>query len=340
MSTRIAYRLVSIIMVIRNSGCAIKAKGRLKVLGKGKDAYINNFLYFVRKKIILIIPETSPLFRHLSILGMRINSLKKHKKRDVMQIHIPVVEHCNLRCKGCTAFSPLAEEEFLDYEQYCRDMKRLAELTGHNLTEVTYTGGEPLLHPMLGEMFKLARRLYPKAEISFLTNGVLIPAQKEEFWKICVDCDVKVRISRYPIKLNDKKINEIAEKWGVDFGWVGGKDIPTKKMWKYPIDLTGKVSLRNSFKICSQINYCIRMKNGKIYPCNTTACIGHFNKYFGLDLKLIPGKDYLDLYEVKNVQELFTFLVTPPPFCRYCNRAGVTFGYDWEISKKDMSEWV
>ncbi len=257
-----------------------------------------------------------------------------------MKIDIPVVEHCNLCCKGCTAFSPLAEEEFLDYEQYCKDMSRLAELTNHNLSEITYTGGEPLLHPRFGDMISYARRLYPNAKINFMTNGVLIPSQKDEFWKVCSECNVKVAISRYPIKLNNEKINEIKEKWGIYFDWAGGKDIPIKKMWKYPIDLNGTVSLKNSHKICSQVNSCIRMKNGKIYPCNTTACIEHFNKYFGKALKLIPGKDYIELDKVNSLSEIFEFLIAPPAFCRYCNRAGVTFGYDWEVSKKDISEWV
>ena len=309
-------------------------------MGKRKETYANGILFFIRKKIVLLIPENSWLFRHLSVLGMRLNSFKKHKKRSVMKIDIPVVEHCNLCCKGCTAFSPLAKEEFLDYEQYCKDMRRLAELTGNNLSEITYTGGEPLLHPQFVDMIKFARQLYPNAKISFMTNGVLIPAQNDEFWKVCSECGVKVAISRYPIKLNNKKINEIAEKWGVYFNWAGGKDIPIKKMWKYPIDLNGKVSLKNSHKMCSQVNSCIRMKNGKIYPCNTTACIEHFNRYFGKNLELIPGKDYLELDKVKNIQEIFEFLITPPPFCRYCNRAGVTFGYDWEVSKRDISEWT
>lgn len=67
------------------------------------------------------------------------------------------------------------------------------------------------------------------------------------------------------------------------------------------------------------------MKNGKLYLCNTTACIEHFNK----NLELIPGKDYLELEKVRDVREVFEFLITPPPFCKYCNRAGVTFGHDW-----------
>lgn len=297
-------------------------------------------MFKIRKKIVRFIPENSWLFRSLSVLGMRMNSAKKIKKREVMKIDIPIVEHCNLCCKGCTAFSPIAEEEFMDYEQYCRDMKRLSELTDNSLSEITYTGGEPLLHPQFDNFISFARRLYPDANISFMTNGVLIPMQTEKFWKICHDCNVKVRISRYPIKLDDKKISEIEIKYKVDFDWVGGREVPIKKMWKYPIEVQGTVSLRNSFKMCSQINICIRMKKGRIYPCNTTACIEHFNKYFGKDLKLIEGKDYLELEKVKDIQEVFTFLVTPSPFCKYCNRAGVTFGYDWGVSKKDISEWT
>lgn len=78
----------------------------------------------------------------------------------------------------------------------------------------------------------------------------------------------------------------------------------------------------------------------KIYPCNTTACIEHFSSYFHKNLNLIPGKDYLELEKVKDIQEVYQFLITPPPFCKYCNRAGVTFGHDWEVSKKNISEWV
>lgn len=176
-----------------------------------KEVYVNRFLFFIRKRIVFLIPEDSQVFRYLSILGMRISSLKKKRQRDVMKIDIPVVEHCNLCCKGCTAFSPIAEEEYLDYEQYCKDMERLAELTDHNLSQITYTGGEPLLHPKFGEMLRFAYQLFPDAEMSFLTNGVLIPRQTDAFWKTCSECNVKVCISKYPIRLNDKKIEEIKE---------------------------------------------------------------------------------------------------------------------------------
>lgn len=305
-----------------------------------KELSVAAVLFWIRNRIVHIIPENSWLFRRLSILGMRMNAKKNFKKRDVMKIDIPIVEHCNLRCKGCTAFSPIAEEEFMDYGQYCKDMDRLAELTNHKLESVIYTGGEPLLHPGFNDFIRYARKLFPETDINFMTNGVLIPLQKEEFWQTCHECGVTVRISKYPIKLDDKKINEIEEKYHVTFEWVGGKDVPDKKMWKYPIDTEGRVSLKNSFQMCSQINICIRMKNGRIYPCNTAACIEHFNKFFGKNIELVPGKDYLELDKAKDIEEVFDFLITPPPICKYCNRAEVTFGHEWDVSKRDISEWT
>lgn len=195
----------------------IKYKNRIieRVAKMSKErSILHQFLFFIRKKIVRFVPESSLLFRHLSILGMRIRGIKRKKPRDVMKIDIPVVEHCNLCCKGCTAFSPIAEEQFLDYEQYCRDMNRLAELTHHKLSQIQFTGGEPLLHPRFNDMLRFAYTLYPNSEISFMTNGVLIPMQTDAFWKTCSECGITVCISRYPIKLNYEKISEIKERYG------------------------------------------------------------------------------------------------------------------------------
>jgi len=84
------------------------------------------------------------------------------------------VEHCNLCCKGCTAFSQLAQEEFLSYEGYCRDMHKLAELTEHNLSEIMYTGGEPLLHPQIADMVAYVTERQVADRVEIVTNGMLL----------------------------------------------------------------------------------------------------------------------------------------------------------------------
>lgn len=65
---------------------------------------------------------------------------------DYFEIHL--VEHCNLKCKACDNYSSIAEEEYLDIENFENDMKRMRELFS-GIQLIRLLGGEPLLHPNL-----------------------------------------------------------------------------------------------------------------------------------------------------------------------------------------------
>jgi MoaA/NifB/PqqE/SkfB family radical SAM enzyme len=301
--------------------------------------YYPNALRLVRDNIVKIIPEKSPVFKWLCLIGFKIAAKKKHTPRVSMKIDIPAVEHCNLQCKCCTAFSPLAKECFLDVESYRKDMERLALLTDNQLESVCFTGGEPLLHPRLLEMFDIARAFFPATELSFMTNGVLLFKMEKDFWGNCRKNNVCICLSRYPIKLDVDTLRKTAELNNVKFDYVGGSNTPIKAMWKYPLDLAGKQPLSHSFNICNQVNSCIRMKDGKIYPCNTIACIEHFNVFFGENLE-VTKDDIIEIRNVNNIHEIYEFLIKPKPFCKYCNRAGIQFGIEWSVSKKEIDEWV
>jgi MoaA/NifB/PqqE/SkfB family radical SAM enzyme len=301
--------------------------------------YYPNVLRFIRNNIVKIIPERNPLFKWLCLIGFKISAGKKHTLRTSMKIDIPAVEHCNLSCKCCTAFGPLARESFLDIESYKNDMETLAKLTNNQLESVCFTGGEPLLHQRLLEMFDIAGEFFPDTELSFMTNGVLLPKMDKAFWENCRKNRVCISLSRYPIKLDLEEIRKIADENNVKFDYVGGKGTPVKAMWKYPLDLEGRQTLNRSFNICNQVNSCIRMKDGKIYPCNTIACIEHFNNYFGKNLEL-TADDVIELKNVHSINDVYEFLIKPKPFCKYCNRKGIQFGIEWGVSKKDISEWT
>ena len=236
-------------------------------------------------------------------------------------------------------FWTACRESLLDVEKYKDDMAKLAELTGNNLDSVCFTGGEPLLHPRLLEMFDTARSYFPETEISFMTNGILLLKMPDVFWENCRKNSVFVSLSRYPISIDIEKIKTLALAWTVKFDYAGGKNTPVKSMWKYPLDLTGHQPLNRSFNICNQVNSCVRMKDGKIYPCNTIACIEHFNKYFGKNLK-VTEDDVIEINKVKNIGEIYEFLIKPKPFCKYCNRRGVVFGIKYGLSKKEITEWT
>jgi hypothetical protein len=317
----------------------VMAVEQKKELPNAHKDYYPRALRVIRDNIVKIIPEKSWLFRQMAIAGFKIAAKQKHRRRTSMKIDIPAVEHCNLGCKCCTAFGPLAKECFLDVETYAKDMGRLAELTEGSLDSVCFTGGEPLLHPRLTELFDIARLYFKGTEITFITNGVLLPKMPEVFWESCKRNNVCISLSRYPIRLDIEGIKKTAESYGIRFDYVGGATTPVKEMWKYPIDLHGKQKLKNSFYICNQVNSCLRMKNGAIYPCNTIACIEHFNGYFNTKLE-ITGQDYININNVKSIDEVYDFLIRPKPFCRYCKRGGVVFGIPYGSSKKEITEWI
>jgi MoaA/NifB/PqqE/SkfB family radical SAM enzyme len=308
--------------------------------GQKKEALnIDTLLKGIRNNIVKILPENSLLFKQISLVGLKINAQKHHVPLTSMVMGVYAVQHCNLNCKCCTAFSPIADKSFLNIESYKNDMTKLAELTGNRLSSFYVTGGEPLLHPHITEIFNIARKYFPKTEIYFMTNGLLLLKMSEEFWGNLNKNSIIINLSRYPIQINLDKIRERTKLYNVKFDYVGGSDVPVKSMWKYPLDMNGKQPLKRSYNICTQINRCVTMKDGLIYPCNTIAGIEHFNKYFNKNLEVMAG-DVLELHKVKDINEVYEFLYTPKPFCKYCNRQGVEFGIKYDNSKKDIREWT
>lgn len=59
-----------------------------------------------------------------------LNQSRVIEVRKKIKFEVHITEHCNLNCKYCFHFSPLAKEEYLTLEEYERDLARLSELFG------------------------------------------------------------------------------------------------------------------------------------------------------------------------------------------------------------------
>ena len=310
------------------------------------------FLLKTRNLVVKIIPENNRFYRFLVLIGIRLNAKSQQKRLTTLKMTINATHHCNLNCKCCTAFSPIADEYFIDVETLQRDLNKLAQLSNslslrgtklpssfNKMSDFIITGGEPLLHPRLTEIFRITREIFPDTRIVVLTNGVLLAQKPESFWESCNQYRVSISISKYPISININDIVYKAKKHFVEYSFVGGLDVPVKSLWKYPIDLEGKQTLKNSFKLCSQVNTCFSLDDGKIYPCNPIAMAKYFNKAFNQNLE-ISDSDILDLENVSTLDEIFDFLCSPKPFCRYCNRQDIVLGIKHGKSNKSIDEWT
>ena len=78
-----------------------------------------------------------------------------------MHVDYHLVEHCNLNCRYCSHFSPLAEPSYLPVDVFEQDMQQLPELVGDDISTVHLLGGEPLLHPNIEHFVEIAFKCFP-----------------------------------------------------------------------------------------------------------------------------------------------------------------------------------
>lgn len=277
----------------------------------------------------------------LDEIDYRINCNEKMRQKNYLEyLVLNILDHCNLRCKGCDHFACLAEPYFVSFDFIRKDLKRMQELfAGENIMQIAVMGGEPLLHPDLLLILKEVRTCFPHAVIRLTTNGLLLLKQVDDFWKVCREERVTIVNTKYPINLDYSKIQEKAKKEGVEFRYFEGTgEGIVKKSFKKIINLSGDSDINDSFLKCHISNYGNFLMEGKLYGC-PFSCQSYriFNKKFGTDLKL-TNKDYLNIYEVESSKEIFEFVSKPRPYCGYCE--GITKGFDWSRSQKEISEWT
>lgn len=259
------------------------------------------------------------------------------KNLNLFVVHI--VEHCNLRCRFCDHFAPLAEKEFADIEVFEKDFARLSALLNTKVNFIHLLGGEPLLHPQLNDFLYVARKYFPKTEIQLVTNGTRMLKQTEAFWKACKDNSITIANTKYPLPLDFYKMKEVAKKHDVKFKHFNYSGIFLKKSRKVPLDLEGKQDINANFIKCMHANSFCFLSKGKLFTCTVAPNIRHFNKFFNKNIP-ITDADYIDIYEAQNKEEVMLFLSRPIPLCKYCYVKKRTSGHPWQRSKKDIKEWT
>lgn len=282
-------------------------------------------------KLILYRRSLIPLWKIATRANMR-------RKRLISILHLHLVDHCNLNCRGCDNFSPLAPEVFADTTVFENDCARISALSNGCVREVQMLGGEPLLHPQIMVFNDIIRKYFPSAPVKIITNGILLLKQKENFWESCRRNNIQIVVTKYPVKLDYDAIEQHVRKQGVTFGYYGSTGSVMKTMQCAPLDLSGKQNPRDSFLRCNSANRCIALDNGKIYTCSLIPYVKYFNTRFGKDLA-VTGGDYMDIYQAKDMDEIMNFLCRPKPFCRYCNKKGTIWDIGYGVSQKDIAEW-
>ena len=261
------------------------------------------------------------------------------EENKLLRFQIHVVEHCNLHCKGCYHFSPLAKEVYLDIEEYKKDIIQLSTLFGNKMDRIMLLGGEPLLHPEIEKFFEVTRNSFTEGEIRILTNGILLLKQPKSFYEALIKYKVDLWVTKYPIQFDYNKAEEVAKLNGVKLHYFNQE--PVKTLGWQPLDFDGNFDYKENFDNCYRAWLCAALKHGKLFSCFVPAEVGTLCDYFGIQNPVCED-DYVDIYKVKTAEEVLKKMKKPMNFCRYCDRTkAIKDGaFEWQKSKYNIDEWV
>ena len=264
--------------------------------------------------------------------------IEDKKQQKSLQFEVDIAMHCNLKCKSCHHFSPLAVPEVTDLGIFESDMIRMGELFQNYCDRIYLLGGEPLLNENIAAYLQVARVPFPKTKIELITNGLWLDKMEDNFWDALKENEIQVSVTKYPIAADYQKMKALCEEKSVLFEFFGS-EADDKHMSYYPLDCNGGQAANENFYVCNMANKCITLKAGKLYPCVVPPNIYHFNEYFGENL-VVDERDGINIYQAKDKDQILEFLAKPIPFCRYCRVHERTYDNEWEFSQSRKEEWT
>ena len=232
-----------------------------------------------------------------------------YRARQIDYIEFATTDFCNLNCKGCARFAPLANKEIYNHEEVKNSFRRLKKYISH-INMIRILGGEPFLDPDIEDYFVFLRELYPYSEIRVVSNGLLLQSTKAETFAAMRDNNVGLDMSYYPPL--SERIDTIREKLGQE-----GIDykIESGEVFYKSFNLCSDDNVRQKKEECRQ--WCISLRNGFIYPCATSATVDYFKKTFSVN---IPSNEGMDLFgETMSTERIKDYLSKPIGLCRYCD---------------------
>lgn len=253
---------------------------------------------------------------------------ERGRERPVLRnVECHLVEHCNLACKRCGHFSPLAPKHEADPTAFERDLRQLA--IHLDVARIRLMGGEPTLHSNPMAFVNAAHAVFPKADLRVATNGTRLKAMPNAFWEACRRANAAIDLSLYPVM--DKAgpaIEAICAREGVKLNLYRK---PEFFSWINP---RGDSEPRRAMTYCRSLFYCPFLKDGRLYVCALPSNMPYYNQRFGQSIPTDPG---IDIYESGlDGHRILERLNTPVATCRFCTCAVQM--HQWENDKNPRVE--
>lgn len=247
-----------------------------------------------------------------------------------------IVHHCNLNCKGCDHCAPIAKEEYVDIKTFKKDIEKMKKIF-HQINLFSIMGGEPLLHPKITDIIKIARKALKNTYISIFTNAIELEKQPPLFWETCRKYKIFIVVTKYKLNIDYAQIIKMSKAFHVAVFWESNRE--KEYFHEIKFNEKGNEDISKSDSNCFHKTFCYQLENGVLYKCPIIPASRHFNLFFDKNLT-VSKKDGLNIHKRLKKEKIIEYFEKPVPFCRYCNMSEREEDKEWGISKKEITEWT
>ena len=197
-----------------------------------------------------------------------------------------ITKACNLHCDGCQNYTNYALKGIADFDQLSADLRRW----GARIKPAVYRilGGEPLMHPRLGDFVQAAAEIWPDARRIVVTNG-LLAERCEQVVPVLAATGTAVHLtihSNDPQYLDRLRPGVTALKsWaarGVHIGIGDSRNFIRTYRGIGRTMLPFNHDPVKSWDICTARN-CLNIVDSRLWKCPTISMLGDVLTKFGLE---------------------------------------------------------
>ena len=254
-------------------------------------------------------------------------------RMTTLYVEIQLCDRCNLDCAYCSHLSPVSKPVTISLETLEAECRRLERV---GIDEVNLMGGEPLLHPQVCDAIKLTRSILPNIKLIVSTNGLLLPRMSKEFWQVCRDNKVVIRITPYP-KAKGGTWNYFKYVWLIKKNGVRMESTGWRFGFRHQL-LSEKAEYDATSNYLRCQLHCTQVRDATLWPCAYVAYAFNLNNKFGTNFKTAIG-DSLSLTDATTATDVRLWLLRTKPFCSHCGIKDAKH-ITWKRSEYTRSEWL
>lgn len=257
------------------------------------------------------------------------------EKPSLVYFEMPIVDSCNLNCKGCLfAYNQEETAGPIALSEIKSDLKQMAERFA-DVSWIRFLGGEPFMHPDLAIILDYAREFFPTTILDVCTNGLLIPKVDSSTFAAFRRNHISLHISGYQptYKMLDKIDMRLKED---DINYYV---LPRDEFYKFYTLKPDNDPVENH-SACPSCA-CWELYHGRFMKCSAVLAFEKMNRQFGTAYLVKKDEDWFDIYDEKiDTKTIYAKCLHSSQMCRYCDLSRME-KFPWECGQKEkLSDYI